>query len=195
MDQDRKARRSQLGDNDYTPMLEVPTISSQLLELRPLSSSQPRPPLSSEPAGFDKPLPSPNTWGRVSIGTAYAKHQVRQRLRPIVAPVRALGTGWRATISAVAGIAASVLFLNVILLVWGSTKPWDIATSTRTLAAGDCSHTQNIFTYSHLVINVLSTILLGSSNAAMQCLCAPTREAVCCRLDASSHVLLESWKT
>lgn len=89
-----------------------------------------------------------------------------------------VGTGWRTLIATGTGTAITVLVLNIALLVWGSTKPWDPFTSTRTLSQGDCNEMQNTLTYSHLYINIISTVLLGTSNAAMQCLSAPTREEV-----------------
>ena len=67
-----------------------------------------------------------------------------------------------------------VLFLNLSLLIWSRARPH----GSDLLYAGDCGQAKTIITYSSLAINVFSTLLLGASNAAMQCLCAPTRAEV-----------------
>lgn len=46
------------------------------------------------------------------------------------------------------------------------------------LYQGDCGTTNRLDIGIHLLINILSTLLLSSSNYAMQCLSAPTREEV-----------------
>ena len=46
------------------------------------------------------------------------------------------------------------------------------------LYEGSCSLVKNIDIVSHLLINGLSTLLLGASNLCMQLLAAPTREEV-----------------
>jgi hypothetical protein len=46
------------------------------------------------------------------------------------------------------------------------------------LYSGSCSRTNNLATWLHLAINVLSTLLLGCSNFTMQCLSSPTRKDI-----------------
>lgn len=43
---------------------------------------------------------------------------------------------------------------------------------------GDCKRVKKWNTGAHLIINILSTLILGASNYTMQCLCAPTRSEV-----------------
>ncbi len=43
---------------------------------------------------------------------------------------------------------------------------------------GDCSRTEIISAGLHVIINVLSTLLLGASNMCMQLLAAPTRSEI-----------------
>jgi hypothetical protein len=64
--------------------------------------------------------------------------------------------------------AATVLIINIILAAV-------IPTKVGTLPAGDCEETKRLNIGFHVVINILSTLLLGASNYSMQCLVAPTR--------------------
>ena len=84
---------------------------------------------------------------------------------------------WIITVATGAGFWALVLGINVIGLGWSSTLP-RIITNNLLLFNGDCQQMKTIDTVSHLVINVLSTLLLGASNYAMQVLSAPTRENI-----------------
>jgi hypothetical protein len=177
-------QRSQYGDRrDSTLMLDSRHDSRQTIEMHTLSSPPKDSRHGSTQSLDEKPLPSPNLWGQVSMGARRVQYDARRRIWLF----RYFGTGWRTTVGAGAGVAISTLFINIILLGWGSSKPWDPFTHTRTLSEGDCRQMQYVFTYSHLVINVISTILLGTSNAAMQCLSAPTRDAV--RLRCFARVL------
>ena len=87
-------------------------------------------------------------------------------------------SGWRATIFGGAIVSIVALIINVVVLVWGKDKPIDPNLGNPKLFEGSCSEMQSTFTWSHLGINVVSTLLLGASNAAIQCLSAPTREEV-----------------
>lgn len=71
-------------------------------------------------------------------------------------------------------ITIVVLILNLSFLIWSRARPH----GGSLLYEGNCRSAKTIITYSSLTINVLSTLLLGASNAAMQCLCAPTRAEV-----------------
>lgn len=71
-------------------------------------------------------------------------------------------------------ITLAVLILNLSLLIWSRARPH----GGNMLYKGDCRSAKTTITYSSLAINILSTLLLGASNAAMQCLCAPTRAEV-----------------
>jgi hypothetical protein len=83
-------------------------------------------------------------------------------------------TGWRFGATG-GGIAASVVFLInlIVTIILGTrTGPKEL------LFDGDCDHAQRINSALHIVINILSTVLLSSSNYCMQCLSAPTRKEV-----------------
>ncbi len=106
--------------------------------------------------------------------------------------------GWRIGILNGAGIALFVLCINIGTLVYASTRqntaidnspnsksddnyglmlPAD-AEGRKTLYSGDCNYVRNLNIGSHLLINILSTLLLAACNYAMQCLSAPTRQDI-----------------
>lgn len=70
-------------------------------------------------------------------------------------------------------LAAMVFGLNVGLASWANAKYQSGGIGT--LYMGDCTTVKRINQWSHLAINILSTLLLGSSNYCMQLLVAPTR--------------------
>ena len=85
--------------------------------------------------------------------------------------------GWRGTVAAGAIVTVSTLLINLVLLVWALTlnvNRWGVAI----LFEGSCAEMKKISTWLHVGINILSTLLLGASNYAMQCLLSPTREEV-----------------
>ena len=53
-----------------------------------------------------------------------------------------------------------------------------VADGIATLHQGSCSTAANTSTTIHIAINILSSLLLGSSNFCMQCLIAPSRSEV-----------------
>jgi hypothetical protein len=81
-------------------------------------------------------------------------------------------TGWR--FGAISGaIAVSVVFLiNLVVTIVFSARKDGV------LFDGDCDRASRLNTGLHLLINILSTVLLSSSNYCMQCLSAPTRKEV-----------------
>jgi hypothetical protein len=86
---------------------------------------------------------------------------------------------WRSGLYA--GLYASILVLlsNVALLLTGLVAHHgDVSKGVRTIVKGDVRHTTFTSTTYHVLINVLSTILLTSSNYTMQILCAPTRDDI-----------------
>jgi len=68
-------------------------------------------------------------------------------------------------------IAASIVFLINLI----ATIAWATNTDSGVLFRGDCDRARKINAVLHVIINLLSTILLSSSNYAMQCLSSPTR--------------------
>ncbi|CAI6338008.1 unnamed protein product [Periconia digitata] len=83
--------------------------------------------------------------------------------------------GWR--FGAVnCAIAATVVFLvNLIMTIVCATFEGD---HEGTLYVGDCEKVKQINKGMHILINILSTVLLSSSNYCMQCLSAPTRRDI-----------------
>ena len=86
-------------------------------------------------------------------------------------------SGWRFTVASGCLTTAFVFICNIALLGWSFRHEWS-STGNRLLFDGDCDEMKKIDTWSHLAINLLSTLLLGASNYAMQVLVAPTRENI-----------------
>jgi hypothetical protein len=87
-------------------------------------------------------------------------------------------TSWRFSIALSAVLSSVVLIINISLAGFSIKKYGKGDDGIQTLFAGSCSRAHTISTFLHLLINVLSTILLGASNYCMQCLSAPTRTEV-----------------
>ena len=104
-----------------------------------------------------------------SLGSRWRQSSLGQRHKSIA---RHTST-WRFIVSSGLVITLIVLAINVSILIWSKARH-----DGNTLYQGDCTSAKSSLTYSSLAINVLSTLLLGASNAAMQCLCAPTRAEV-----------------
>ncbi|KAJ5459492.1 hypothetical protein N7530_011436 [Penicillium desertorum] len=86
-------------------------------------------------------------------------------------------TAWRFTVTS-GVLAGTVIFLvNIITLavIYGQHDSINYSIPFYT---GPCRTAKGITIGSHLVINVLSTILLAYSNFSMQCLASPTRKEV-----------------
>jgi hypothetical protein len=71
-----------------------------------------------------------------------------------------------------------VFLSNVAILAAGLAGHDNSFKGMTTIAKGDMKRITTISTAYHVLINILSTILLTSSNYAMQILCAPTRQEV-----------------
>lgn len=84
---------------------------------------------------------------------------------------------WTASVWVCASVTAFALVLNLSLVVWASTA-FPSASGISTLYEGSCSRVSSWDTWLHLLINILSTLLLGASNYTMQCLSAPDRAEV-----------------
>ncbi|KAL4943625.1 hypothetical protein BDV06DRAFT_234506 [Aspergillus oleicola] len=86
---------------------------------------------------------------------------------------------WTKGVLVCAWIVATVLALNIILTITSAilaaTKYNGGSFARAPVYQGSCSTAKNAAAVSHLFINVLSTIMLGASNYAMQCLAAPSR--------------------
>lgn len=70
-----------------------------------------------------------------------------------------------------------VLIVNVVLATFGSVK-YATYGDVGTIYLGHCDVAKRLNVWFHFLINVLSTLLLGASNYAMQLLSAPTRNEI-----------------
>ncbi|KAJ5502600.1 hypothetical protein N7463_005474 [Penicillium fimorum] len=79
-------------------------------------------------------------------------------------------------------VIATVLTINIVLTIiavgiaYSKNDEKDIPFAA--LYTGKCSTAKNWTTGLHLIINILSTVLLGASNYCMQCLASPSRAQV-----------------
>ncbi|KAL4924604.1 uncharacterized protein BDV17DRAFT_295240 [Aspergillus undulatus] len=92
------------------------------------------------------------------------------------------GRDWIKGVVVCSWIMGTVLSLNIILTVIAAGIAYSKNNETdfpfASLHTGSCSVTKKWTTGLHLVINVLSTAMLGTSNYCMQCLASPSRAEV-----------------
>ncbi|CAH0056929.1 unnamed protein product [Clonostachys solani] len=89
-------------------------------------------------------------------------------------------TGWKFGTAAAAFLTSIVLIINIVVAIICRAK---ISSKTGSssigpVLSGDCASINKIGIGIHLVINIVSTLLLGASNYCMQTLSAPTREDI-----------------
>ncbi|ORY01666.1 hypothetical protein BCR34DRAFT_605840 [Clohesyomyces aquaticus] len=104
---------------------------------------------------FSKPLPTRPSWKAIGLAD--------------------LRDGWRFSASLGVLLALCVLLLNIALTIWGAVRS---SANNGHIYHGNCKTAKQINTGIHVIINVLSTLLLGASNYCMQCLCAPNRRDI-----------------
>lgn len=75
-------------------------------------------------------------------------------------------------------IAAINIILAIAALLQSRTKYSGSPATSGSLYEGSCSRSRGWVTGLHVLINILSTLLLGASNYCMQCLSAPSRADV-----------------
>jgi hypothetical protein len=78
----------------------------------------------------------------------------------------------------VSGVLVANIILTIIAVVLAHSKYGSGEFGYAPVYQGKCSVAKNSATGIHLVINILSTIMLGASNYCMQCLAAPSRSEV-----------------
>jgi len=83
--------------------------------------------------------------------------------------------GWRFGAFLGMIMAFVVLILNITLTIWGTLRS---SASNGHIFQGNCKVAERLNMSIHIVINILSTLLLGASNFSMQCICAPTRKDI-----------------
>lgn len=86
--------------------------------------------------------------------------------------------GWRFGILNCAVAASFAFLVNFIITIATLGKAGVGKDGRQILYSGDCDTVEKMNTGIHLFINVMSTILLSSSNYCMQCLSAATREEI-----------------
>lgn len=87
--------------------------------------------------------------------------------------------GWRFGVAVAAFSASAVLVINLFLAITVAARfNDDIGSGIATIYSGDCNVVDNMTTFMHVVINVLSSMLLSASSYTMQVVCAPTRAEV-----------------
>jgi hypothetical protein len=86
-------------------------------------------------------------------------------------------SGWRGGVLVAVTCSAFVLLLNIVgaIVAAAAGQPSD---GIATAYTGDCTVASRWITAIHLIINILSSVLLGASNYCMQRLVAPTRDEV-----------------
>lgn len=88
--------------------------------------------------------------------------------------------GWRAVISLGILLITLVLLANIVLLVLSIVSPRDAdgLAWNGLLYKGNCTQSQNVTRYLHLLVNILGTVLLAASNAALHIAASPTRKEI-----------------
>jgi hypothetical protein len=86
-------------------------------------------------------------------------------------------SGWRGGVLVAIIVVLSVLLLNIILVIIAASS-WHPVDRIATAFTGDCNKAARTTTALHLLINLLSSLLLGASNYCMQRLVSPTRKEV-----------------
>ncbi|KAE9375066.1 hypothetical protein N431DRAFT_406186 [Stipitochalara longipes BDJ] len=86
-------------------------------------------------------------------------------------------SGWKLGSSIAASAAWIVFIINICFFTWLASRP-SLKGGNGVAFEGNCKTSRALNIFIHLLINILSTCLLGASNYCMQCLNAPTREDV-----------------
>lgn len=76
-----------------------------------------------------------------------------------------------------AAVTAIVLVSNLVIFAYEASQNRG-SFGVALIQEGNCNNTKNLATWLHLIINILSTGLLGCSNYTMQCLASPTRKEI-----------------
>ncbi|KAH7336430.1 hypothetical protein BKA65DRAFT_538551 [Rhexocercosporidium sp. MPI-PUGE-AT-0058] len=88
-------------------------------------------------------------------------------------------SGWKAALAMGLSLAISILAVNLSVTIWLTGRALSSSITDSVLVyEGSCQGSERLSFWVHLAINILSSLLLGSSNYAIQVLCAPTRAEV-----------------
>ncbi|KAL2783693.1 hypothetical protein BJX66DRAFT_116816 [Aspergillus keveii] len=86
-------------------------------------------------------------------------------------------SGWKFSLFLASVACIIVLAFNLGFLLWAVARD-NVGDGQGVLYQGNCGYVRRMSTGLHLLINILSTVLLGASNYGMQCLCASTRNEI-----------------
>lgn len=102
--------------------------------------------------------------------------------RPVVHSWHDITSGYRLSLFWGAVACLVTLIFNVAVTIWAGTLPnvddGGTFNGRRVLYEGSCDKSRQINTGLHLLINLLSSVLLGATSYAIQCLSAPTRKQI-----------------
>ncbi|ETS81121.1 hypothetical protein PFICI_06123 [Pestalotiopsis fici W106-1] len=145
-------------------------------------------PLTDIPGGGSQWIEEPGT-GRVARGSnrswlqklaIFSKHRAKTSKDRFIDYWK----GWRTGIAFCITVSSAVLALNLVLATIAQlNKTRNLAgivveDGLSTFHEGSCQTTKTISLVTHLIINILSTLLLGCSNYCMQILASPTRDEI-----------------
>jgi hypothetical protein len=91
---------------------------------------------------------------------------------------RQIRKSWRFGLFAGLYASLAVLASNTAFLLYGILTHGGVQDGIATIMQGNTKTMSYMSTALHVLINIMSTILLTSSNYAMQVLCAPTRDEI-----------------
>jgi hypothetical protein len=83
-------------------------------------------------------------------------------------------SSWKVGVVTAASMTSIVLLVNTVLTVWASSR-YGLEKGIGTAYEGSCDTVSAWSFWLHILINGLSSMLLGASNYTMQCITAPTR--------------------
>jgi hypothetical protein len=86
-------------------------------------------------------------------------------------------SGWRGGLARWTAGATLVLVLNIAIAIVAGVS-WKPIEGIATAYTSDCKFVSRLDKGLHLIVNLLSTLLLGASNYCMQSLVAPTRQEI-----------------
>lgn len=87
-------------------------------------------------------------------------------------------SGWRFSVRACTLAMSCTFLINGIVFLWSLKKFGADSDGLQRLFIGSCVHVRRLNVVVHIYINIVSTIIMASSNLCMQCLTAPTRAEV-----------------
>ncbi|KAL2867715.1 uncharacterized protein BJX67DRAFT_387626 [Aspergillus lucknowensis] len=124
----------------------------------------------------------PKLLSRLTSWRCLSRKKETQGSRITASPSSDHGRAWIKGVVICAWVMGGVLALNIILTIIAAglaySKNDQQSFSFASMYKGKCSVVKDWTTALHLVINILSTAVLGASNYCMQCLASPSRAQV-----------------